>query len=330
MSCYNAAEFLDESIRSVIQQSFDDFEFVIIDDGSQDSTANIIDSYAKLDKRIRYISKHNTGLADSLNKGIIDARGQWILRIDADDVCLPQRIESQLRLANENENLVLIGSNCIEIDIDGMQLKRHKYPTAHGVLVKRLTDLKGFFPHSSAMYRRAAALEVGAYRLRLNGAEDWDLWLRLSRVGQIACCERDLILLRKHATSISNEAGGRKSLVLAVAASLCYVRNTVGLSDPSVAPDAEWFAFIEWVTEWLDINGYFNDTQVLQRLRAQWYARNDISRIRTMGIIACNILHDTTALRALKRRLLGPSIVCEIDASARKIPSFCQIHDAKQ
>ena len=96
MSCYNASRFLAEAIESILRQTFTDFEFIIIDDGSTDDTLDIIRTYAQTDPRIVVIEKANTGLADSLNVGIGAARGEWIARQDADDVSFPDRLFHQI------------------------------------------------------------------------------------------------------------------------------------------------------------------------------------------------------------------------------------------
>src|SRR2546430_2514522 len=96
MSCYNATRWLHEAIHSVLVQTHDKFELILVDDGSTDETWNIIQSYRDRDQRIVAISKKNTGLADSLNVGIARAKGAWIARLDADDLCEPTRLEEQL------------------------------------------------------------------------------------------------------------------------------------------------------------------------------------------------------------------------------------------
>src|SRR6056297_1507561 len=110
MSCYNGQKWIGNAIESVLNQTFKDFEFIIIDDGSTDSSVNIIKNYLDKDQRVRLIEKENTGLPDSLNVGVNNARGKWIARLDADDLCESQRLEKQLKVANSDDSLVLIGS----------------------------------------------------------------------------------------------------------------------------------------------------------------------------------------------------------------------------
>src|SRR5687767_6042714 len=93
MSCYNASAWLSEALDSVLNQTFQDFELIIVDDGSTDDTRKIIEEYAARETRIVSIVKANSGLADSLNVGVARARGRWVARLDADDVCEPERLE---------------------------------------------------------------------------------------------------------------------------------------------------------------------------------------------------------------------------------------------
>ena len=125
MSCYNASRWLHEAIDSVLTQTFENFEFVLVDDGSTDDTWNIIQSYRDRDERIVPISKKNTGLPDSLNVGIAKARGAWIARLDADDVCEPTRLEEQVKFVSKHPEVVLLGTGCVEIDEQGGVKKKH-------------------------------------------------------------------------------------------------------------------------------------------------------------------------------------------------------------
>ncbi len=131
MSCRNASRWLQEAIESVLTQTFPDFEFVLIDDGSSDRTWEIVQQYAKCDSRIVPIAKRPTGLSDSLNVGINRARGRWIARLDADDLSEPTRLQEQVRFVRSHPTTVLLGSAFIEIDESGRSIRRHSYPASH-------------------------------------------------------------------------------------------------------------------------------------------------------------------------------------------------------
>ena len=175
MSCYNAARWLGEAIESVLRQTHTDFEFIIVDDGSKDDTPTILQRYSASDARIVIITKPNTGLGDSLNVGIRQVRGDWIARLDADDICEPTRLARQLELAQSNPSLVFVGSGLVIIDEHGAKLAIHHYPTRHTALLRQLRQMRKFPPHSSAMFRTTAARSIGGYRTRIRRAQDWDL-----------------------------------------------------------------------------------------------------------------------------------------------------------
>ena len=118
MPAFNAGPYIRESIESVLAQTYTDFEYLIIDDGSQDETASILESFK--DTRIRIIRhENNRGLIATLNEGIMEAKGSIIARMDADDVCLPGRLAHQLEILRENPEYVLVGSEAEAIDKDG-------------------------------------------------------------------------------------------------------------------------------------------------------------------------------------------------------------------
>lgn len=271
MSCYNAADFLAEAIESILQQTFTDFEFIVIDDGSSDSTLDIIKKYSAKDSRIVVIDKKNSGLTDSLNIGINVSRGRWIARLDADDIALPTRLEEQIAFVNRSAEIVLLGSDFIEIDQHGKVIKAQSYPTLHNELVTNLRNLKRFFPHSSAMYRSDLVNKVGRYSPRIVCAEDWDLWLRLAEYGKIACLNKPLVKIRKHSQQVSHDGAGRTQALHALAASVCHFLRSKGTIDPSTCDkDAHWRLFIKWIDLRVRQEMYFERQQEWSQLRQKY------------------------------------------------------------
>ena len=247
LSCYNGARWLDEAINSVLSQTFGDFEFIIVDDGSTDNSPEIIKRYAEQDARVVVIAKRNTGLADSLNVGIRQARGEWIARLDADDICEPARLEMQLAKARENPGLVYVGSGLFVIDENGNVNKVFHYPEDHSSLLKNLTTARKFPPHSSAFYRTDVARSVGGYRCLLRRAQDHDLWLRLADVGEFSAIYDPLVKIRKHINQISNDESGKRQIIDARAAVCSYWLRHHGFPDP-IGKDKEAFqSFLFWV-----------------------------------------------------------------------------------
>lgn len=269
MSCYNGGRWLGEAIESVLAQTFTDFEFIMVDDGSKDDTLEIIKRYAAKEPRIVVIAKPHTGLGDSLNAGIAMARGAWIARVDQDDLCEPGRLERQLSYAGEHPDVVLLGSGFAEINEAGEVLAEHRYPGAHRALVSRLERLQAFFPHSSAFYSTEAARRAGGYNKLVSRAEDWRFWLELSLQGRISCLSEPLVKIRKHPGQMSLHGSGVRQICDAAAAAVCHLLFKAGQKDPSAArDDAEWNAFRAWVGAKVDEYG------IPEQRKAWWEARD--------------------------------------------------------
>lgn len=257
LSCYNGERWLAEAVDSVLNQTFQDFEFIIVDDGSTDNSRKIITSYAVQDPRIIVIVKGNTGLADSLNVGIKKARGKWIARLDADDICLPMRLELQLAMAKAKPGAVFIGAGLFLIDEVGNASKSFSYPRKHETLLKSLTNMGSFPAHSSAFYRADIVLEIGGYRPRIRRSQDWDLWLRLSEKGALTSIAEPLIKLRLHSGQISHEESGRRQIIDSRCAVTSYWIRRMGYPDPVNADDETFVKFHSWMVERLEQEDLF-------------------------------------------------------------------------
>lgn len=272
-SCYNASRWLQEAIDSVLSQTFQCFEFILVDDGSTDDTWNIIKSYRARDQRIVAISKDKTGLADSLNLGIARARGRWIARLDADDLCEPMRLQEQVNFVHHHPEVVLLGTGFVEINEHGKAVKKHLYPSEHPKLVRHLLRLQRFFPHSSAFYRVDAVRHVGGYNPRIRRAEDHKLWLDLTLQGRIACLPDPLVRHRKHSGQISLENNGRRQLCDGIAAIVCYFLRRAGHNDPStIERSEEWYRFLSWIEERIEKAGLFDQRKAWVDARMTFFA----------------------------------------------------------
>lgn len=307
MSCYNAARWLEEAINSVLNQSFKEFEFIIIDDGSNDDTLKIIQQFAARDHRIVVIAKPNTGLADSLNIGLAKARGEWIARLDADDICTPDRLKQQYAYARTGQGIVFVGSGLTIIDEYGDALKTHHYPLQHAFLLKRLRTLQPFPAHSSAFYLTSAARKINGYRPRITRAEDLDLWLRLSEMGELACINAPLISLRKHADQISHDDSGKQQLICAYMAVISYFIRQYHATDPVDANDEQFAAFKNWLEVQLKINAIFNITDYRVQIK------KSLSRSSNMMTVFVNTIYSIASnphytIRLIHQQLIGESL----------------------
>lgn len=194
MATFNGERFIAEAIESVLNQTFADFEFIIIDDGSIDTTSKIIQSYN--DGRIIYIKKDfNSGIADSLNIGIQRAKGKYIARMDDDDVCVPSRFEEQLKVFKKKD-ILFCGSNVI--GNDGKPLRT---PEKHEEIFLELLFRNPIF-HPTVMIRKDELLKE-LYNSKSVPSEDYDLWSRLIFKGDFYQIQKPLLFCRIHQTSIT-------------------------------------------------------------------------------------------------------------------------------
>lgn len=203
MSVHNGLSFLGAAIDSVLRQSFADFEFVIVDDGSTDGSADALDRHAASDPRIRLLHRNRGGLTSALNAGIAMAQGKFVARIDSDDVAEPDRLARQFEFLRSHEECLVVGSAVTLIDPDGDALGIRKYPTEHDAIEARHLQGDGAVPHPTAMFRYEAWQAVGGYREAFPCAQDLDLWLRLGEVGRLANLEVPLLRYRLHASAVS-------------------------------------------------------------------------------------------------------------------------------
>ena len=215
MSVYNSEKYLREAIDSILKQTFKDFEFIIINDGSTNGTREILESYN--DPRIILIHQENMGLTKSLNKGIARAKGQYIARQDADDISHPERLEKQIDFLERHMNVTLLGTAIEMIDEKGTYLYAVKPPTSDSSVRKGIKQ-KNYFCHGSIMFRRQSFFELGGYREFFFTTQDYDLWLRFIEKFEA----RNLpTLLYKHrissiSTSLKNIVYQRRMAIFAV------------------------------------------------------------------------------------------------------------------
>lgn len=208
MSAYNASKYIDDAITSILDQRFDNFEFIIINDGSTDDTLRKIKKYH--DARIVIIDQSNQGLVSSLNKGIAKARAPIIARQDADDISLPDRLRLQYEALSGDDSLVIIGSSIITINENGTKLNQHKVLLENKELKQELM-IRSPFAHGSVMFRKKAFERARKYQNNDWPAEDYGLWLRMADCGTFANTDAALYKYRENSQGISaqNEARQR-------------------------------------------------------------------------------------------------------------------------
>ena len=197
MSVYNGEAYLHEAIESILNQTLTNFEFLIIDDGSTDSSRSIIKSYN--DPRILLIcNQQNLGLPASLNKGVTSTKGQYIARQDADDLSLPERLELQSRELDSRSSIGVVGCWWQNIDHNRHIFEEMVVPTEGPILLQRMLNLAlNPSPHGSMMMRAELVRKVGGYDERFWFTQDFDLWLRMWNHTEFAVLPKFLYQLRK-------------------------------------------------------------------------------------------------------------------------------------
>jgi glycosyltransferase involved in cell wall biosynthesis len=196
MPVYNAQPFLDDSIGSILAQSFTDFEFVILDDASTDDSSARLREWAARDKRIRLHQSHQQlGLSGSSNAVVAHARAAIVARMDADDVAHPDRLQRQWEIIEQQPEVVAVGTLCNGIDAHGCEVR----PRDRWRLVRR----SGFipFPHGSAMFRREVFDRIGGYDETTIGGEDQELFSRMAAHGRVVTLPDVLYSYRYHANN---------------------------------------------------------------------------------------------------------------------------------
>jgi hypothetical protein len=228
MPVRNGAAYLDEAVDSVLAQTLEDLELVVIDDGSTDATPDILDRFARSDDRVRVRRIAASGLTPALNIGWREARAQYVARLDADDVALPTRLAKQATFLDDHPRVGVVGSAYVPLSHAGERLAVVRYPSDDATL---RADLRRYncLPHPTVMVRRAA-LEA-AHGYRLDQAEDYDLWLRIAERWELANLEEPLILYRHHAGQFSVGKLERQTLG-AVAVRAAAAARAEGRSDP--------------------------------------------------------------------------------------------------
>lgn len=206
MSVFNEERYLHESIESILNQTFTNFEFIIIDDGSSDKSISIVESYN--DRRIKFLRQNNSGLAIALNNAIRYCRAPFIARMDADDISLPSRLNEQVKFLKNNPDYVLVGSNVLNIDMNGEFVYKSDLPLIWEDILNRFPETSFF--HSSVVFKRETFDSSGGYYeeiSRFNCFEDSILWNKMKRYGRMANIETALLKYRIRPTSVTVKSG---------------------------------------------------------------------------------------------------------------------------
>lgn len=201
MPTHNGEPFLASAIESVLTQDYSDFEFIVVDDASTDATPMILQHYANQDSRVRVLrNEGNRGTPYSRNRGILASSGEYIATFDSDDLCMSDRLSTQVRRMQEHDELGVIGSSIFLIDERNREIGFRRYPTDDRQLRRNMFKFSPFAAPST-MIRKTTIVNAGPYDEKLSPCEDIDLWFRIGRIAKFANCPETLLKYRLHRSS---------------------------------------------------------------------------------------------------------------------------------
>jgi len=236
MAVRDGGQYAKEALDSVLGQSFQDFEFIVINDGSTDNTAEILEHYARLDTRLVVVHQENRGLTAALNTGCRLARGKYIARMDADDITVRERFRTQVHFLDRHSAVAVLGGAIKVIDPRGMSIGEWRYPV-DDQQIKEMLHRTNCLCHPAVMMRKDAFDAAKGYRKPFLHAEDYDLWLRMAERFEFANLPDVLLYYRIHAHQVSPRNLRQQVFsALAAEAAARFRRNTG--HEPSLPADA--------------------------------------------------------------------------------------------
>lgn len=203
MPVYNGERYVAQAVESILSQTYRDFEFIIIDDGSTDRSHPILQAYAQQDDRIRLISRPNQGLIKTLNEMLAIAQGEFLARMDADDLSMPDRFARQVEFLQREPEVVCVGGAFELMDPQGRTVMVAQMPTDHEAIQEKILKGHTVISHPCAMIRRTALQAIGGYDETMVTIEDLDMLLRLAEIGRLANLSEVVLKYRFHPNSVS-------------------------------------------------------------------------------------------------------------------------------
>lgn len=201
---HNRGRYIKEAVESVINQSFKNWELIIVDDRSTDDTEAIISDYAKKDDRVRYFKlPKRGGISKARNFALRESAGKFIAVLDSDDVWADRdKLKKQYEFLEKNKDYVLVGGGVIVIDENGKEIKKY-FNSENDEDIRGKILYKNQFAHSGVMFVRDAALKAGGYDESLNIGEDYDMWLKLGTIGKMYNFQEYFLKYRVHQSNVT-------------------------------------------------------------------------------------------------------------------------------
>jgi len=234
MAVYNAGEYLGPAVESILGQEFGDFEFLVVDDASQDGSGEILAQYARQDARLRLRhNKQNLGLTQCLESLMDEVRGIYLARMDADDISLPGRFQAQVDRFKRDPELGVLGTWARRVHKDGTPIEEVRYPDSHAWITQRL-EIANVFHHGSMMFRYSCLKTLGRPIWRLRYGQDYDLYLRLLDSTKFGFVEGIYYVARCH------EANLISTIPLAMRAKISEMIRQLRRLRKSGLPEYDW------------------------------------------------------------------------------------------
>lgn len=285
---YNCRPYLEAAIRSVLDQTYRDFELIIVNDGSTDGSDRVIAALAGKDARIQVISRPNTGIVGALNDGLAAARGEWIARMDGDDLAEPHRFDRQIAFLRENPRHVALGTGAWTMDARDRIVGRFDAPLeTKGITDQLLRGNGAALLHPSVIFSRQALREAGSYLPEFCRAEDLDLYFRLLPLGPVANLPERLLRYRQHAGSTNFAQRARQRTLVQSIVDRERSRRGLPAFDVGSAPGPSDFSRPELYRHWA-CNSFglgYRSTGIHYALRALWLAPRHIESWRTLRYV---------------------------------------------
>ncbi len=226
VSVYNADKTITNMIDSVLNQTYKNFELILINDGSTDNSLNIIKQYYKEDSRIVIIDKENSGLTKSLNIGLKKAQGKYIARLDADDVWLPSKLQKQVAFLEDNIEYALLGTAYNEIDDNGKVIynkQRTRRLFSYADIIGNIEKLNPFF-HSSVLFRRELLETIGFYNEKFQYTQDYEYWIRIVSKNKAANLP-EILASRRYGENMISISKEKEQRLYAIKAKLLAIKT---------------------------------------------------------------------------------------------------------
>lgn len=244
LAARNALKVLPRALASLSAQTMSDWECVVVDDGSTDDLADAVGA----DSRVRVVRQEASGLTAALRRGVAEAKGEFVARLDADDICLPDRLRRQTEELARCPEVAVLGCGVELVSECGAHLGTRVFPSAHSELVASMDALLTPIPHSTLMVRRDALESVGGYRTAFVKAQDYDLLRRISERGRLGSLSEVLVRLTISNQSVTSVPEGGEQFEYGVLAYACAVIRAKRGMDPLEGPSSAVFIsdFRDW------------------------------------------------------------------------------------